>query len=236
MKKIIGVLLLCCALTGVALAATPEARIIETISGFILAQYPNIVREELRIEIKIDEKGKAALLSADDASTYRVMEVFPDFKPIGNVIFPIEVKKTNGISKLFVRAKVEVLKKIVIAAASLGRNKPLQAEDFTYEVRDVALLPQKYYTDFQPLLGKETKIPVPANSTIFEWMIGEPPVIRVGSEISIVVAAPDLSVRADGLALENGYLGEQIKVRKKDSGKILFGKVLSNNEVEVELK
>ncbi|MFA5034542.1 MAG: flagellar basal body P-ring formation chaperone FlgA [Candidatus Margulisiibacteriota bacterium] len=236
MKKIISVLLLCCSLAGAALAATPEERIVETIKSFVLSQYPSVVREELKVEIKIDEKGKAALLTADDASTYRVMEVFPDFKPIGNVIFPIEVKKTGGISKLFVRAKVEVLKKIVVAAASLGRNKPLQAGDFIYQVRDVALLPQKYFTDFQPLLGKEAKIPVPANSTIFEWMIGEPPVIRVGSEISLVVAASDISVRADGLALENGYLGEQIKVRKKESGKILFGKVLSNNEVEVELK
>ncbi|MFA6169540.1 MAG: flagellar basal body P-ring formation chaperone FlgA [Candidatus Margulisiibacteriota bacterium] len=236
MKKIIGVLLLCCSLSGVVLAATPAERIVETIKGMVLAKYPNVVREELRVEIKIDEKGKAALLTADDASTYRVMEVFPDFKPIGNVIFPIEVKKTGAVGKIFVRAKVEVLKKIVVAAAGLGRNKPLQAGDFTYETRDVALLPQKYYTDFQPLLGKEAKIPIPANSTIFEWMIGEPPVIRAGSEVGLVVAAPDISVRVAGLALENGYLNEQIKVRKKESGKILFGKVLSNNEVEVELK
>ncbi|MFH1389787.1 MAG: flagellar basal body P-ring formation chaperone FlgA [Candidatus Margulisiibacteriota bacterium] len=234
-RSITTVLLIICA-AGAVFASPVEDKIVEAIKSFVVARYPDFAKSQLQVEIRLNDKD-AALLDLDDASAAcKILDVFSDFKPIGNVIFPVQVKTKGETSKLFVRAKVEVLKKVVVAARKLPRNKALQSEDFKYEVRDVAMLPQKYLTAIETLLGKETKIPVPQNSTVFEWMLREPAVIRAGSEISLVVVASDLGVRADGLALENGYLGEQIKVRKKDSPKILFGKVLSEKEVEVEIK
>ncbi|MBU1616332.1 MAG: flagellar basal body P-ring formation chaperone FlgA [Candidatus Margulisbacteria bacterium] len=234
-RSITTVLLIICA-AGAVFASPVEDKIVEAIKLFVVARYPDFAKSQLQVEIRLNDKD-AALLDLDDASAAcKILDVFSDFKPIGNVIFPVQVKTKGETSKLFVRAKVEVLKKVVVAARKLPRNKAQQSEDFKYEVRDVAMLPQKYLTAIETLLGKETKIPVPQNSTVFEWMLREPAVIRAGSEISLVVVASDLGVRADGLALENGYLGEQIKVRKKDSPKILFGKVLSEKEVEVEIK
>ncbi|OGC11423.1 flagella basal body P-ring formation protein FlgA [candidate division WOR-1 bacterium RIFOXYA12_FULL_52_29] len=236
MKRIFAVCLLFFFAAGAAYASPVEEKIVEAIKSFVETRYPDFSRSEMRVEIKLNDKDSASLDLDDPSAVCKVLAVFSDFKPVGNVIFPVEVKTVSGASKIFVRAKVEVLKKIVVAAKKIPRNKDLKADDLRFEVRDVAMLPRKYLTEMDNMLGKETKIPVPAGSTVFEWMIGDPAVIRTGSEVSIVVLASDIGIRADGVALENGYLGEQIKVRKKDSPKILFGKVLSEKEVEVELK
>ncbi|MGB9613353.1 MAG: flagellar basal body P-ring formation chaperone FlgA [Candidatus Margulisiibacteriota bacterium] len=214
--------------------SNPEQKAAEIIKDYIMAKYPNWSRDEIRITFKFAEKTFENLKTLGEDTTFKVLEVYPEFKPVGNVIFPIEIFSGNTSQKIFLRAKVEVIKKVAVAAKGIKKKKVLEATDLKLEERDIALLPQKYYVESERLVGKEAKINIPANSTIFEWMVGEVPLIRQGDEVMIVVSAPGLTVKAKGEALEDGYGGQEIKVKRKESKKILVGKVISPTEVEVK--
>lgn len=53
-----------------------------------------------------------------------------------------------------------------------------------------------------------------------------PPVINVGSRVTIVFRQNRLEVTASGIALENGGLGQDIRIRNESSKKVVMGKVV----------
>ncbi len=223
-------------LAGNALALeNPEQKVTEVIKDYIVTKQPELSKEEIQITFKLAEKTFEELRSRGDAAEIKVLEVYPEFKPIGNVVFPLQVKDGGGSDKMLLRAKVEIMKKIAAAAQTIKKGKVLEASDVKYEVRDVALLPQKYFIESFSLAGKEAKIGIPKNSTLFEWMVGEPPLLRRGSSVALTVSEPGLIVRVRGETLEDGYRDAEIKVKRADSKKIIVGKVISPTEVEVKL-
>jgi len=213
----------------------PEQKIAEVIKSYIVTKYPGWSKDDLQITFKLAEKTFDGLRNLPEDASFRVLEVYPEFKPVGNVIFPLEVLSGENSKKIFLRAKVEALKEIVAAAKLIKKGKLLEASDFKLEKRDVALLPPKYFINSEVMVGKEAKITIPENSTLFEWMIGDLPLIRRGSEVTIIISAPGLSVKTKGEALEDGYQDAEIKVKRAESKKTIAGKVISPNEVEVKI-
>jgi flagella basal body P-ring formation protein FlgA len=216
----------------------PEAKIAKVIEDYVIATYPDWAGLEIRITFKYADRLFEGLRALEGEVEFKIAEVYTNLKPVGNVIFPIEVSAGEESRKVFVRAKVEVFKKVVVAARHIKRGTMISLDDVKLEERDIAMFPQSYYADLEGVLLKETKTSVPRNSTIFEWMIKEIPMVRRGDEVTILVKGPNLLVRTTGMALEDGYEGKwlKVKVAGKDAKDSLEGRLISSNEVEVILK
>ena len=63
-----------------------------------------------------------------------------------------------------------------------------------------------------------------------------PPVLKRGEKVSIVVRKEALFLRIPGEILEDGAVGEKIRVRNLQSKKIIEATVLSRDEVEVRIQ
>jgi flagella basal body P-ring formation protein FlgA len=213
----------------------PEQKVAGVIKDYVITKNPQWFRDEIKVSFRFSADVFNELQKLPEETGIRVVEVYPEFRPVGNVIFPLEIKTGETAKKVFVRAKVEVDKKVIAAAKLIKRGKVIEAADLKIEERDIALLPQKYFVDTVSLVGKEAKINMPANGTIFEWMVGDLPLFRRGSAVTIVVASDGIKVKARGEALEDGYLNAQIKVKRKESRQAIVAKVISPTEVEVKL-
>lgn len=209
----------------------PEAKVAKVIKAYIIAQHPNWSGDEIKIEFKYADRAFNKLRSMAENTPIKIVEVYSEFKPVGNVIFPLSA----GEAKLFLRAKVEVIKELVAAGRAIKKGKVLEAADLTMSQRDVAMLPEKYCVENTSLIGKEAKITIPANSTLFEWMAGDQPLIRKGSEVNILAVAPGLTVKTRGVIQADGYLGEDVKVRGNNK-KMMTGKVISALEIKVAVE
>jgi flagella basal body P-ring formation protein FlgA len=214
----------------------PEAKVTAVIKEFITAKNPAWSRDEIKIAYKTAEKTFAQLAELPGDTQFKVLEGYPDFKPVGSVIFPLQATSVQGSNKFLLRAKVEVLKQIAVAAKLIKKGQKIEAADLNWAERDVALLPQKYFTAPEQLLSEEAKISIPENSTIFAWMAGPPPLVRGGQAVTLVATAAGLTVRAKGEALSDGYRDEVIQVKRLDADKVLQGKVVSAAEVEVNVE
>jgi flagella basal body P-ring formation protein FlgA len=223
-------------IAGNALALeNPEQKVAKVIKDYVVAKQPEWSKDEIQVTFKLAEKTFEGLKAYSDAVQIKVLEVYPEFKPVGSVVFPLLITDDEGSEKILLRAKVEVMREIAAAAATIKKGKMLEASDVKFEVRDVALLPPKYFVESVSLAGKEAKIGIPKNSTLFEWMVGEPPLVRRGANVSVTVSEPGLMVRTRGEAMEDGYRNAEIKVKRADSKKMIVGKVISPSEVEVKL-
>lgn len=215
----------------------PEQKVAGVIKNYIIitAKHPEWLKDEIRINFKFSEKTFDRLAKLPAATKIKVIEVYQNFKPVGSVVFPLAVTYNGLTDKLFVRAKVEVMKSIVVAQKLIKKGQIVSTEDFKLETRDVALLPSKYLAEFYSLAGQMARTTIPANSTIFEWMVGDQPLIKKGSEVDLTVVSPGLSVKTKAIATEDGYRGGEIKVKCQDSKKIISGKVIDAGKVEVKL-
>jgi flagella basal body P-ring formation protein FlgA len=60
-----------------------------------------------------------------------------------------------------------------------------------------------------------------------------PVLVKRNEEVELIARGKNFIVKAKGVALENGRLGEVIRVRNKDSQKVVFAKVVGERLVEV---
>ncbi len=214
----------------------PEKALTDVIEDYVMTTYPDWIGYDIKISLKYADKAIDYLREIEGDVDLRVVEVYRDFKPVGNVIFPIEVATDTSRERVFVRAQVEVFKNVVIANRRIKRGEEITPEDLALESRDISVVPQKYFEDIAQVADTEARTSIPKNSTIYEWMIKEIPLVHRGDEVAILVTGPNLTVKTMGRALEDGYLGKMIKVKRLESDKTLEGFLVSPTEVEVRLK
>ncbi|MFH1386946.1 MAG: flagellar basal body P-ring formation chaperone FlgA [bacterium] len=211
----------------------PEQKLTDLIKTYVVAKNPGYKKDEVKVNFKMAENIFNNLRKLDKKTQFKILEGYPEIKGVGAAIFPIQIKTGEETTKVLIRAKVEILRGVVVAAKKIKQGKMIGSEDLKIENRDVALLPQKYFVNTNSIIGKEAKLSIPAGSTVFNWMAGEQPLIRRGAELNIIAIAPGIKVKSRGVAIEDGYLDSLIKVSRKDSKKIITAKVKTAGDVEV---
>ena len=58
--------------------------------------------------------------------------------------------------------------------------------------------------------------------------------IHPGARVQLIVQAPGLQLSVKAMALESGHLGQKVRVRNSDTGKILSGTVVSDRTIEAD--
>lgn len=235
-RLIVGICLVLILLNPVWALDDPEAEIARVVRSYVVSKYPNWADLDIRITFKYADKTFKSLKKLSDDTEFRVAEAYQEVNSVGSVIIPIEYEVNEDTKKIFVRAKVEVFRKIVAAAKLIKRGRIIGEEDLKLEKRDIATIPQSYYDMLSQVLFTETKTSIPQNSTIFSWMVKEIPLFHRTEEVTINVISDNLRVKTTGIALEDGYQGQWIRVKVKETGEALDGIVVATGVVEVILK
>jgi flagella basal body P-ring formation protein FlgA len=239
-KLVIGIFIISCLVFCGSVRALddPEAAVAKVIEDYVIAFNPEWVQADIQISFKFADKIFESLKDLSNDANFKVVDVYRDFRPVGNVIFPLQVSDGTITKKIFLRAQVRVLKSVVVAKESIRRGQVIEEAGLTTALRDIAMLPQKYFSHLIEVIGKESTTSIPKNSTIFNWMVKAVPLLHRGDEVFILLRAKNLLVRAPGIILSDGYLDKNVKVKKKgstDPKNILEGKLISSDEVEVRI-
>lgn len=187
------------------------------------------------IQVTIKSTGIKDSEDLGELVDLKVIDLNLNPKPLGNMIFPIDVTTDKITKRIFTRARVEQLLSVIVAKQQIKRGVIITPDQLEMKEKDVALMPQKYFIDTQPIISSEAAASIPKGSIIFNWMIKETPLIRQGEEVMIYVIGESLQIKSKGVLLEDGYLGKLVKVKVKDSKKTLEGKLVSASIVEVKL-
>jgi flagella basal body P-ring formation protein FlgA len=214
----------------------PEEKLTQVIKDHIIAAHPEYDATEIRITYKYADKIFDSLKEYNGNVKLKVLDVHKDFRPVGNVIFPIKVYDDNKIDKkIFVRTKVGVFKKVIVAKNKIKRGQVIKEDDIAAEERDIAMLPEKYFFNLEKVANSEAKTTISQNNTIFTWMVRKVPLIHRGEKATIIVKGENLFLKASGRVLGDGYLGEKIKIKREESKTILEGVLVSADEIEVKI-
>jgi flagella basal body P-ring formation protein FlgA len=238
-KKLIFIVFLLALLAGNAcfgsyVTSDVQNKMTKAIINCLIAKDPSYFGKKIDVTYKYADRIFRDLKTRKGEITFAVAELYPDFKPIGNIIVPVQVIVDDvPKEKIFLRTKVSVYDYIVVSKKRLKRGDVLSSAEAGMEERDVAVLNADVIKDMNVVLGKEVKTFVTSENPIYGWMIRDKPFVKKNEQVKIVAGTQDVQVSTDGIALEDGNMSSEIKVKNSSSGKEIIGEVTGTGEVTV---
>ncbi|HEY7773212.1 MAG TPA: flagellar basal body P-ring formation chaperone FlgA [Marinagarivorans sp.] len=129
----------------------------------------------------------------------------------------------NGESpwSIFVPARIDVLQEVVTTTRDIYKDEILKPEDLTLVVRNTSSLGFGYTNNIKPLLGNAVTRNINAGSVIRLAHVSEPLAITRGDKIVLESGTGGLSVAASAIAMSDGKVGDQIRVKNAESKRII---------------
>lgn len=134
---------------------------------------------------------------------------------------------------IYVPLTIEIYDNVVVAARNLGRGSIIGEDDLRYLRVDTSSLPPGYVVDKNRVLGMELRRAARDGSYLVLSSLEAPQVVNKGDSVLLEARQSALTVAAKGTALDNGQVGEQIKVRNNQSERVVDALVTGPGRVTV---
>ncbi|ADZ90308.1 flagellar basal body P-ring formation chaperone FlgA [Marinomonas mediterranea] len=153
---------------------------------------------------------------------------------------PDATKRTNyAIScdtptwKSFVPVSQSILIDGIKTSVPISRGSVITPTNTTTGKVDITTIRGHLYTAKTPPYGLVASRNIRINTFITDKITKQPILVKKGARVLITARSGRISVKMNGTALEDGAKGQQIRVKNASSGRIVYGKVVSDSEVLV---
>ena len=126
---------------------------------------------------------------------------------------------------------VNPIEEVLIARKNLISGSILEKTDTELKTVKKKSLPVDFYNTFDGLENYEVVKPIKAGAVIRAINLRPARLIKRGTIVQLKILAQGMLVTASVEALEDGHLGQQIKLLNSSSGKTVIGIVTGLNEV-----
>lgn len=183
-------------------------------------------------QIAMDSLDNRLRLQACDS----VLDVFSTKGVVSLGNQTIGVKCNSPVAwTVYVPVKVKVLKLVVVANRPLSSNQIISKDDIKLQKLDIGGLQHGYLSGTQLVIGQQLKYPVSMGTVIKPNSLQAQKVIQRGEQIMLVAMAGQMEVRMSGTALDDGTLGQRVKVKNSTSKRIVEGVVDAPGIVKVSM-
>jgi flagella basal body P-ring formation protein FlgA len=135
---------------------------------------------------------------------------------------------------IYLTGVIEIYGQVVKVARDIPRGQQIGIDDVTVEEADFGTLPDSVVTELGDVLGMETLTALKAGQVLTETLVQAPVLVARGDMVTLVLDIPNMRVTARGIAQQNGRRRQVIKVLNIASNKVVYGQVLTTNEVKIQ--
>lgn len=214
-----------------AYATSAELSVHEAVRQYIQANAtwpPQMIRVTfLTEEPDLSEMKKRLTLRIEPAGYYEF---------IGNAAFLVRLfEDATLIRTETVRTRIEVQRNIVIAAKALPAGTILTRGDLHKTRKWVRRINIQSVSTMEDAFGKRLTRQIRPGMEIMDNMLKEVPLVKKGKPVKVVYNTNLMRIVTVGLPEEDGSAGAIIKLRNLSSNKIIYGRVVSDSTVELNI-
>ena len=145
------------------------------------------------------------------------------------------VINVNGqfVTKVTIQCAVKLYRQIVVAAGPINAGEILTASSLRLERMDAGKLGAGYFTEINKVINLMARRSLTPGMVVMDSMVNKPILIKRGTLINLVARIGSMEITTTGQAMQNGIEGQLIRVKNINSTKIISGKVLDENTVQV---
>lgn len=232
MKCILGILIIF-ASTSLYAAPGQSLDILKNkIEQYVVNDLANYSEGKVQVKAeKIDPRLHLKACAEDQ------LEVFNPYQmPMLNTnTMGIKCREDTNHWILYVPIKITLLKTIFVAKHPLMKGTRVTEEDIYQTEMDVQKLKQGYFSDNKEVLGQVCKQHILADNPLTPYNIELPKLVQRGEQVAIIIAHDNLNISMDGIAINDGVLGETIKVKNLSSKRIVEAQVSGIKKVMVNI-
>jgi flagella basal body P-ring formation protein FlgA len=212
-------------------AATPQEQMHAALTDWVGAQngVPASQVQVMPLDARVAVQPCAAGFSFDypfvNRENVRVRCLKPNWQLFVKVGFTGNASQPAAAATVKAQQAAEI-RQVVVAATNLSAGQILQRESLKLERLDAEKVSSTHYLDPNGLEGQEVVRAVRAGDPIRLSDLRPAVLIRRGEQVMLTVGSPqtfEISVKAE--AMQDGKMGEQIKLRNLESGRTLSGVV-----------
>lgn len=149
-----------------------------------------------------------------------------------NKIVKLEKKDTsrNSLKSTYKEIEIYVLNK------QLEKNQTIKNLDVTKKKIRKTFKIEGLITNKEDLLGKITKVRIKENKPIYHRNLKKKWLIEKNSKVIVENNSGPITIKVDGIAMENGDYSDKIKVKNLRSNEILVGFVENKKKITINPK
>jgi flagella basal body P-ring formation protein FlgA len=134
---------------------------------------------------------------------------------------------------IYTKAYVRAFETVLVLANPLKQGTVLGAADLRQEKREISSLRGGYLTAPEQALGGALRRSTAAGSVLGAEHLLTAKAIRRGQAVTLRALAGNLEIKAEGQALGDADLGQRVRVRNVQSGRVVEGAVEGSGLVRV---
>ena len=209
-----------------------EAAIHQSVSNFVHDALVDHVDSEERFEVQVRWQGDLVLEQSGEVEIAVKRLSSRAFR--GPTIVRVELIVDERTERaMTVTADTRFFREVLVSTRNVRRGEALQAEMFELEECDITKQNEGYFFDFADLEGGRAKRSIGANRVVTQRHVEPVPVILRGEEVTLILETDNVRLSIKGKALQDGGIGQQIRVRNGDSRKVLQGEVIDAQTVRM---
>jgi flagella basal body P-ring formation protein FlgA len=134
-----------------------------------------------------------------------------------------------------VRTRIEVLREVVVAARNLPAGTIVSEEDLRMQKKWLRRMNVRSLENMEDAVGRRLSSLIRSGMEIANTMLKDVPLVKKGKPVKIVFNTAMMQITTVGLPEEDGAAGAIIRVRNLTSNKIIYGRVVGDALVELNI-
>lgn len=139
----------------------------------------------------------------------------------------------QAVSKVVLKFNVKLYSQVAVAARHVDVHEIFTEDSLRYERMDTGRISAGFVTDTSKIIGRMARRAITPGMVILDSMVNKPMLVKRGNVVVLVALLGNLEVTASGQAMQDGYEGQLIRIKNASSNKIVLGKVVDKNRVQV---
>ena len=133
---------------------------------------------------------------------------------------------------LFIPARIKMVVPVVVAKSIISKGSRVDESNVIIEYRETRRIRGETLDDTTIVIGTRAKRKLSAGAILTKKNIC---FVCKGSHVTIIAKSDTLTIKTAGIALKDGGIGEQIRVKNESSGRTVTGRVSAINKVVINL-
>lgn len=180
--------------------------------------------------VELESRTQQLVVATDQSAQLAVRDLFYD-----SAANRFSATLVAGDSRLMVAGKLFPTVEVPVLNHAVGRGEMVTAQDVTLVRMRKDLLRPATITDPGAVVGMAAKVALRANLPVSEADLQRPLAVTRGALVTLVLNYHGMALTAQGRAMDQGSLGDTVRVTNTHSNLTVEGVIDSTNRVRVSL-
>lgn len=212
----------------------PNAQLRQAVDRFMTSYIGKLkARQAPKTRIEYSVAPFDNRLDVADCSQPLKIDTRDNLQPTARINLQVSCQPENW--SIYLPVDLAMYRPVVVSVKPLTHGSTVGADDVQLAELNVSQLSGQYLSSLDEVIGKDVKRSITAGLPVQQSQLMPPLMVKRGEAVMIRATSSIVAVKVSGIALTDGRLGEQIRIKNQSSSRIVSATMVGPNLAEVAM-